>query len=49
MITNFHEPHSTLLMMVCAFGGFKHVLNAYEVAMKEGYKIGPYGDAMLII
>lgn len=49
MITNFHEPHSTLLMMVCAFGGFKQVMNAYEVAMKEGYKIGPYGDAMLII
>ena len=49
MITNFHEPHSTLLMMVCAFGGYKNVMNAYEVAMKEGYKIGPYGDAMLII
>jgi S-adenosylmethionine:tRNA ribosyltransferase-isomerase len=36
-------------MMVCAFGGYKNVMNAYEVAMKEGYKIGPYGDAMLII
>ncbi|MCQ2203914.1 MAG: tRNA preQ1(34) S-adenosylmethionine ribosyltransferase-isomerase QueA [Bacteroidales bacterium] len=49
MISNFHEPYSTLLMMVCAFGGYKNVMNAYEVAMKEGYKIGAYGDAMLIV
>ncbi len=49
MITNFHLPHSTLLMMVCTLGGYKNVMNAYEVAVKEGYKFGPYGDAMLII
>ncbi|MCF0191092.1 MAG: tRNA preQ1(34) S-adenosylmethionine ribosyltransferase-isomerase QueA [Marinilabiliaceae bacterium] len=49
MISNFHEPYSTLLMMVCAMGGYKNVMNAYEVAIKEGYKFGPYGDAMLII
>ncbi|MCQ2227741.1 MAG: tRNA preQ1(34) S-adenosylmethionine ribosyltransferase-isomerase QueA [Bacteroidales bacterium] len=49
MITNFHEPFSTMLMLVCAFGGYKQVMNAYNEAMKEGYNIGPYGDAMLII
>lgn len=49
MVSNFHLPYSTLLMMVCAFGGYKNVMNAYNVAVNEGYKIGPYGDAMLII
>jgi S-adenosylmethionine:tRNA ribosyltransferase-isomerase len=49
MITNFHTPESTLLMMVCAFGGFDHVMNAYEVAVKEKYRFYSYGDAMLII
>ncbi len=49
LVSNFHMPFSTLLMMVCAFGGYKQVMNAYDVAIKEGYKIGPYGDAMLII
>lgn len=49
MVSNFHLPQSTLLMMVAAFGGYAHVMNAYEVAKKEGYKFGSYGDAMLII
>ena len=49
MISNFHLPLSTLLMMVCAFGGYDHVMNAYNVAIKEKYNFGPYGDAMLII
>lgn len=49
MITNFHTPESTLLMMVCAFGGYDHVMNAYEVAVKEKYRFYSYGDAMLII
>lgn len=49
MVSNFHLPYSTLLMMVCAFGGYKQVMNAYQVAINEGYKIGAYGDAMLII
>ena len=49
MITNFHTPESTLLMMVCAFGGYEHVINAYEVAVKEKYGFYSYGDAMLII
>jgi S-adenosylmethionine:tRNA ribosyltransferase-isomerase len=49
MITNFHTPESTLLMMICAFGGYEHVMNAYEVAVKEKYRFYSYGDAMLII
>lgn len=49
MITNFHTPESTLLMMVSAFGGYEYVKNAYEVAIKEKYRFYSYGDAMLII
>ena len=49
MVSNFHLPYSTLLMMVCAFGGFDVTLNAYKAAIKEGYRFGTYGDAMLII
>lgn len=49
LVTNFHATQSTFLMMVCAFGGYKNVMNAYKVAMEEGYKIGAYGDAMLIV
>ena len=49
MITNFHTPESTLLMMVAAFGGYDHIMNAYEVAVKEKYRFYSYGDAMLII
>jgi len=49
MISNFHLPYSTLLMMVSAFAGFKTLFNAYKVAIKEGYRFGTYGDAMLII
>ena len=48
-ITNFHLPSSTMLMSAAAFGGFEKVMNAYDVALKEGYKFGTYGDAMLII
>lgn len=49
MITNFHMPESTLLMMACAFGGYDNIMNAYQVAMKEKYRFLTYGDAMLII
>lgn len=49
MITNFHMPESTLLMMAAAFGGFENVMEAYKVAKKEKYKFLTYGDAMLII
>ncbi len=49
MITNFHMPESTLLMQVCAFGGFENVMAAYKTAIKEKYRFLSYGDAMLII
>ena len=49
MITNFHLPESTLLMMACAFGGYDLVREAYSVAIKEKYKFFSYGDAMLIL
>ncbi|MDE6304606.1 MAG: tRNA preQ1(34) S-adenosylmethionine ribosyltransferase-isomerase QueA [Paramuribaculum sp.] len=48
-ITNFHMPYSTMLMMTCAFGGYDLVMNAYHEAIKEQYKFGAYGDAMLLI
>ena len=48
MVSNFHMPLSTLLMIVAAFGGYEQVMNAYDVALKEGYRFGTYGDAMLI-
>ena len=49
MVSNFHLPYSTLLMMVAAFGGYHLVFEAYEEAVKEKYRFGTYGDAMLII
>ncbi|EMQ96393.1 MULTISPECIES: tRNA preQ1(34) S-adenosylmethionine ribosyltransferase-isomerase QueA [Xanthomarina] len=49
MITNFHTPKSTLLMMVSAFAGHDFIKKAYEEAIKEKYKFYSYGDAMLII
>ena len=49
MISNFHMPLSTLLMIVAAFGGYDEVMHAYDVALQEGYRFGTYGDAMLII
>lgn len=49
MITNFHTPESTLLVMIAAFAGYENVMNAYEEAVKEKYKFYSYGDAMLII
>ena len=49
MITNFHTPKSTLLMMVSAFAGHELIMDAYEEAVKEKYKFFSYGDAMLII
>ena len=49
MITNFHTPKSTLLMMTAAFGGYDFVMEAYEEAVKEKYKFYSYGDAMLIL
>lgn len=49
MISNFHLPLSTLLMMVSAFAGYDLLMKSYKVAIKEKYRFGTYGDAMLII
>ncbi|MBO5780504.1 MAG: tRNA preQ1(34) S-adenosylmethionine ribosyltransferase-isomerase QueA [Muribaculaceae bacterium] len=49
MVTNFHLPYSTMLMMVAAFGGYDLIMKAYDEAVKEKYRFGAYGDAMLII
>jgi len=49
MITNFHMPESTLLMMTAAFGGYDLIMKAYKTAIKEKYRFFSYGDAMLII
>jgi S-adenosylmethionine:tRNA ribosyltransferase-isomerase len=49
LITNFHLPYSTLLMLVCAFGGYDLVMKAYKEAIKEHYRFYSYGDAMLIL
>jgi len=49
LITNFHKPMSSLLMMTCAFGGFDLVMHAYNTAVKERYRFFTYGDAMLIL
>ena len=49
MVTNFHMPESTLLMMTAAFGGYDLIMEAYETAIKEKYRFYSYGDAMLII
>lgn len=48
LITNFHLPESTLVMLVSALAGREHVLNAYEAAIKEKYRFFSFGDAMLI-
>lgn len=49
MITNFHMPESTLLMMISAFAGYDLAMTAYKTAVKEKYRFYSYGDAMLII
>ena len=48
LITNFHLPKSTLIMMVSAFAGRERILNAYDIAIREGYRFYSFGDAMLI-
>ncbi len=48
MITNFHLPESTLLMLVCAFAGFEPVMAAYHHAVEKGYRFFSYGDAMFL-
>jgi len=49
MITNFHLPRSTLLMMLSSFAGREHILHAYEVAKQEGYRFFSFGDAMFVV
>lgn len=49
LVSNFHLPYSVMLMMVAAFGGYDFVMKAYNIAVKEGYRFGAYGDAMLLI
>ena len=49
LVTNFHLPKTSLLIMACAFAGFELMMDAYQVAIKEKYRFFSYGDAMLII
>ena len=49
IVTNFHLPNSTMLMSAASFGGYDNVMNAYRTALREGYRFGMYGDAMLIV
>lgn len=49
LITNFHTPHSTLLMLVSAFAGYDVIMNAYREAVREKYRFFSYGDSMFII
>lgn len=49
MITNFHLPKSTLLMLVSAFAGRERILETYQVAIREGYRLYSFGDAMIIL
>ncbi|MEY4108159.1 MAG: hypothetical protein RL181_2501 [Bacteroidota bacterium] len=49
MVTNFHLPKSSLLIMVCAFGGYELIMEAYQEAIREEYRFFSYGDAMLIL
>ncbi len=48
LITNFHLPRSSLIMLVCAFGGTERVLEAYRLAIREGFRFYSYGDAMFL-
>ncbi len=49
LITNFHMPESTLMMLVSAFAGYENIMNAYKIAVEKKYRFFSYGDAMLIL
>lgn len=49
IVSNFHLPCSTMLMAVAAFGGYENTMAAYQAALENDYKFGPYGDALLIL
>ncbi len=48
LVTNFHLPESTLIMLICAFAGYENVMNAYKIAVEEKYRFFSFGDAMFI-
>ena len=48
LVTNFHLPESTLIMLVSAFAGREHILNAYNEAVRERYRFFSFGDAMFL-
>ena len=49
LITNFHLPESTLIMLVSAFAGYENTMNAYKIAVNDKYRFFSFGDAMLIL
>jgi len=49
LITNFHLPESTLIMLVSAFAGYENTMHAYDIAVAEKYRFYSFGDAMLIL
>ena len=49
LITNFHLPESTLIMLVSAFAGYDNIMNAYKTAVEEKYRFFSFGDAMAIL
>jgi S-adenosylmethionine:tRNA ribosyltransferase-isomerase len=49
IITNFHMPMSTMMMLISSFTGYEKLVDIYELAVKEKYRFGPYGDAMLVL
>lgn len=49
LITNFHAPNSTLLMLTCAFGGYELIMHAYQEALKRGFRFLSFGDAMWVV
>uniref|UniRef100_A0A7C5V4B5 S-adenosylmethionine:tRNA ribosyltransferase-isomerase n=1 Tax=Caldicellulosiruptor owensensis TaxID=55205 RepID=A0A7C5V4B5_9FIRM len=49
LVTNFHLPDTTLMMLVCAFGGYERIMNAYKIAVEMKYRFFSFGDAMLIL
>ena len=48
LLTNFHLPKSTLMMLVSAFAGYDHIMGMYQHAIAQGYRFFSYGDAMLL-
>jgi S-adenosylmethionine:tRNA ribosyltransferase-isomerase len=49
LVANFYHPESTMLMATAAFGGYDLIMQAYNLALNNGYKFGCYGDALLVL